>query len=133
MITATFPTTSSLAARFDAQRLRLSQWAFAAAVRLSDQNRPIALKLIIECMIVVRAVAQWLRATPATTARRVRRTAASASALRRQPRRGAYALPQRRPQPVPTRQAMRAPRLPPGVRRCVRQKSAFLCMLGLRG
>lgn len=43
-------------------RARVGQWAFAAAVRMSDQDRPLGLKLIIECMLLLRALSQCLRA-----------------------------------------------------------------------
>lgn len=40
------------------QSSKVRVWAFAAAVRLSDQDKPIALKLIVELAIVIRMLAQ---------------------------------------------------------------------------
>jgi hypothetical protein len=39
------------------QRAKMRVWAFSAAVRLSDQDKPIALKLLVEVAIVVRTLA----------------------------------------------------------------------------
>lgn len=39
------------------QRAKLRVWAFSAAVRLSDQDKPIAMKLLVELAIVVRTLA----------------------------------------------------------------------------
>lgn len=36
------------------QRAKVRLWAFSAAVRLSDQDKPIALKLLVELAIVIR-------------------------------------------------------------------------------
>jgi hypothetical protein len=37
---------------------KMRVWAFSAAVRLSDQDKPIALKLLLELAIVIRMLAQ---------------------------------------------------------------------------
>lgn len=39
------------------QRSNMRLWAFCAAVRLSDQDKPIALKLLVELAIVIRTLA----------------------------------------------------------------------------
>lgn len=41
----------------------LRQWAFAMAVRLSDQNRPLGLKLIVECGILLALAARLAKGT----------------------------------------------------------------------
>ena len=43
---------------FRVHQSKLRVWAFAAAVRLADQDRPIALKLLVELAIVLRMLAQ---------------------------------------------------------------------------
>lgn len=54
-------------ARLYQERARMRQFAFAAAVRLSDQDKPIALKLLVELAIMLRMVTQWVRASRSAT------------------------------------------------------------------
>ena len=49
------------------ERARMREFAFAAAVRLSDQDKPIALKLLVELAIVLRVMTQWVRASRSAT------------------------------------------------------------------
>lgn len=49
------------------ERARMREFAFAAAVRLSDQDKPIALKLLVELAIVLRVVTLWVRASRSAT------------------------------------------------------------------
>lgn len=49
------PNTAAKVALRVAPKMRV--WAFAAAVRLSDQDKPIALKLLVELAIVIRMLA----------------------------------------------------------------------------
>ena len=79
----TLPKTAQAAAMFIApfaavykERARLGEFAFASAVRLSDQDKPILLKLLVEMAIVLRALALWARATRATAHQPRRRVAA---------------------------------------------------------
>jgi hypothetical protein len=65
-------------------------WAFSAAVRLSDQDKPIALKLVVELALVVR--------TLAVLASRARRQASAAAPARRAPQ-PAIRTSSRRPAP----------------------------------
>lgn len=43
-------------ATLNSQRSKMRVWAFAAAVRLSDQDKPIVLKLLVELAIGIRAL-----------------------------------------------------------------------------
>lgn len=154
---AALPASQMSFTKLSAQRVRLAQWAFGAAVRLSDQNRPLALKLCIECMIVARSLMLLLSATPAAS-RPARRAA--------HPRRPQAAVVRRavqvRPAVVNEREVPRSAGRRCAGRRCagrrcaarrctdnaraapssasgrrlsasVQQRSAFLCMVGLHG
>lgn len=44
-----------------AQRCRVQEWAWLAAVRLSDQNKPMVLKLLVECAICVAILTRLTR------------------------------------------------------------------------
>ncbi|QYF92709.1 hypothetical protein KY495_18525 [Massilia sp. PAMC28688] len=161
MNTATLPAVLHLLAPFQANRERLGQWAFAAAVRLSDQNRPLGLKVLIECLFALQAVIAFLRsagtcARPAAAPRaqpapgRSQAAAACATSARQTPVRhpGAAQLPVPRARPTHgarlarnSRQAQRrtAPRQAPwpsshsGAGTDVLHKTRFLCMVGLHG
>lgn len=83
----TLPKTAQAAAMFIApfaavykERARISEFAFASAVRLSDQDKPILLKLLVEMAIVLRALAVWARATRSAAHQPRRRVAAQATA-----------------------------------------------------
>ncbi len=71
------------------QRSKLRVWAFSAAVRVSDQNRPIILKLLLELAIVIRMLAQLAQDVRGATGEATRplhtsRAIARASARRSQ-------------------------------------------------
>lgn len=70
------------------ERARMREFAFAAAVRLSDQDKPIALKLLVELAIVLRVMTQWVRASRSATKTahsQPRKRAAVQSAVRSAP------------------------------------------------
>lgn len=75
-------------------------WAFAACVRLSDQNRPIALKLLVEMANVVRLVASRASQARRQTSATLRSGRATRSVKRVAVRRVQRAM---RSVPVPTR------------------------------
>ena len=150
MTTATFPATTSMLAALQGERVRLGQWAFGAAVRLSDQNRPLALKLIIECMIVLRALVSLVRPAPQAQGA-ARRSPASA---RRAPAKRPHRLAERtvrvaRPRSYPAAACRGIPASSEYVHAhgargmpapisgqessASLQKSRFLCMVRLRG
>lgn len=90
-------------ARLYQERARMRQFAFAAAVRLSDQDKPIALKLLVELAIVLRVVAQWVHASRSATNTahsQPRKRAAAQGALR-------HGQVERRSAPVNTRRDRR--------------------------
>lgn len=53
------------------QRSKVRLWAFAAAVRLSDQDKPIALKLLVELAIVIRMLALLAQQARCATGKKV--------------------------------------------------------------
>jgi hypothetical protein len=61
------------------ERARFNEFVFASAVRLSDQNKPILLKLLVEMAIVLRALALWARTTTRVAHQPRRRVAAQAT------------------------------------------------------
>lgn len=82
----TLPKTAQAAAMFIApfaavykERARFNEFVFASAVRLSDQNKPILLKLLVEMAIVLRALALWARTTTRVAHQPRRRVAAQAT------------------------------------------------------
>ena len=63
-----------LAAPFAAlysQRSKVRLWAFSAAVRLSDQDKPIALKLLVELAIVIRILTLLAQNARCVTGKRI--------------------------------------------------------------
>lgn len=59
----------STTAKADSPKLRV--WAFSAAVRLSDQDKPIAFKLLVELAIVLRMLAQLVQNAQCATGKTV--------------------------------------------------------------
>lgn len=68
----------ALVATLYGQRSRMRAWGFSAAVRLSDQDKPIILKLLVELAIVIRILTLLVRSAHATPGK--------APATRRAPR-----------------------------------------------
>lgn len=135
MNTATLPAFPTMFANLQAERVRMGQWAFAAAVRLSDQNRPIGLKLIIECMFVFQALMQYVRGKRKASGQYAPRRAAPASvraAAAAVPRGTGAARRQTHCQGVRAgRRSVTRACLGRSNRACVQQKSRFLCKVGL--
>ena len=55
----------ALVATLYGQRSRMRAWGFSAAVRLSDQDKPIILKLLVELAIVIRILTLLVRSADA--------------------------------------------------------------------
>lgn len=149
-VTATLPRLFP-ALRID--RAHLGQWAFAAAVRMSDQNRPLGLKLIIECMMLIRSLTQLLRAARdiAPAAARGRTTRSAHAAVARAVARPARRHAETSARTAATRHSVRNRHSGATARRRVRpsacwsphdamgcrsatdvlHESGFLCMVGL--
>lgn len=80
---------------------KLREWAFAAAVRLSDQDKPILLKLLVELAIVVRMLACLARSASQSAGRtrggqRAPRSRSAAGVRAPQPRSRPSAASERR-------------------------------------
>ena len=135
MNTATLPAVPNIFANLQAERVRMGQWAFAAAVRLSDQNRPIGLKLIIECMFLFQALMRYVRASPAATAQRASRGAPAVRPVRSAAPAARNAVATRRQArssvPQSGRRSVTRACMGRQNRACVQQKSRFLCKVGL--
>lgn len=74
-------------ATLTSQRSKMRVWAFSAAVRLSDQDKPIVLKLLVELAIVIRMLAVVVKSArcasgKAMVATRAARSVAYGSARR---------------------------------------------------
>jgi len=54
-------------ATLTSQRAKMRVWAFSAAVRLSDQDKPIVLKLLVELAIVLRMLAVVVKSARCAT------------------------------------------------------------------
>lgn len=145
MHTATFPAVSPLFATLQAERVRMGQWAFLAALRLSDQNRPLGLKLIIECLFMFHALIRMVRGPDMGMATAVKAGAPRSAHRPRRHVRSAAVVKQAadvvdQQSCPPLRQAScpasgRAQRANRGRRNraCVQQKCRFLCKVGLAG
>jgi hypothetical protein len=47
--------------QFSASNNEIRDWAFAAGMRLADQNKPLLVNLVIEAMLTIHALTRWSR------------------------------------------------------------------------